>query len=256
MRNIKLLLEYEGTDYFGWQLQPSIPTVQETIQDRLKKMTGEDASLIAAGRTDAGVHATGQVCNFMTESKIPAISIKKGLNTLLPRDIVVKDAIDVDEEFHSRRDAYSKTYNYLIVNRDYPSSLYRRFSWFIPQQLDIVEMRRGARLLTGEKDFSSFRAVGCESPHAIRNIENITIDRTQDGLLKIKVKGNAFLRHMVRIMVGTLITLGRGKITVAELKEIVEAKDRTTAGITAPPQGLFLKKVEYGSSVIPQKPTT
>lgn len=246
MRNIKLLLEYEGTAYVGWQVQPGLPTIQETIQDRLKKMTGEDADLIAAGRTDSGVHAKGQVCNFTTASRIPAISIRKGLNRLLPEDIVVKDAMDVDEGFNARTDACSKTYQYLIFNRDYPSSFYRRFSWFIRQPLDIAEMREGAKILTGKKDFSSFRGAGCGSSHAVRNIKSITIDRNPEGLLKVRVQGYAFLRHMVRIMVGTLVTLGRGKIAVADLKEIVEAKDRTTAGLTAPPQGLFLEEVEYG----------
>ncbi|MFQ5901338.1 MAG: tRNA pseudouridine(38-40) synthase TruA [Thermodesulfobacteriota bacterium] len=245
MRNIKLLLEYEGTDYFGWQIQSDLPTIQGIIQDKVKRITGENVNLIAAGRTDTGVHAKGQVCNFMTKSQLPAISIKKGLNALLPNDIVVKDAMDVDEDFNARRKAVSKTYKYLILNRDHPSSFYRRFSWFISYPLDIVSMREGARVIIGKRDFSSFRAVGCGAHHAIRKIENITIDRTPEGLLKIKVKGNAFLRHMVRIMVGTLVALGSGRITIAELKDIVEAKDRTLADMTAPSQGLFLEKVEY-----------
>ncbi len=244
MRNIKLIIEYDGTNYYGWQVQPGQVTIQEELQKAIKRITGEDVTLRAAGRTDAGVHAIAQVANFRTESKIPPLSLLKGLNSLLPDDIVIKGVDEVDEGFDARRSARSKTYKYLIFNSPYPSAIYRRFSWHVSYPLDIELMRQGASLLVGEKDFSSFRASGCASRHAVRTIDYIGL-KGDGELIGIEVRGRAFLRHMVRIMVGTLVELGRGRIGLDDLVRIIEARDRCKAPITAPARGLFLKEVEY-----------
>ncbi|MBI5683010.1 MAG: tRNA pseudouridine(38-40) synthase TruA [Deltaproteobacteria bacterium] len=253
MRNIKLLIEYEGTNYVGWQEQQGLPTIQGTIKVAIKKITGEDVKLRGASRTDAGVHAISQAANFKTNTTIKTISIQRALNSLLPSDIVIKDAQDVDDDFDSRLIAKGKTYTYIILNRSYPSAIHRNTSWFIPykpvpagfkQGLDIDLMKKGAELLIGEKDFSSFRAAACSSEHAIREIVSLSIVKENDFVI-IEVKGNAFMMHMVRIIVGTLVDLGRVRITLEDFKNIIEARDRTKAGRTAPPHGLFLKEVEY-----------
>jgi tRNA pseudouridine38-40 synthase len=245
MRNIKLVLEYDGSNYYGWQVQRDLTTIQGTVQDALKKIIREEVTITAAGRTDTGVHAWMQVCNFKTVSSLPAHSFMRGLNSLLPGDIVIKYSADVAYDFNARRSVTSKTYKYILINRSFPSAIYRNFSWLVCHKLDLEAMVEGAKLFVGEKDFSSFRAVGCSSPHAIRSIDHFAINEASDGFIHIEVKGKAFLRHMVRIMVGTLVDLGRGKIDLSNLEEIIEAKDRTCAGETAPPQGLFLKEVEY-----------
>src|SRR3990170_7683920 len=245
MRNIKLLIEYEGTNYAGWQVQKNLSTIQGTIQEKLKILTGEEIELTSASRTDAGVHALGQVANFNTDSRISSHAIQMGLNALLPDDIVIKSAEDVSLDFDSRRNAKAKTYRYLILNRSYPSAIYRNFSWHVFQKLDIDAMTKAASCLIGKKDFTSFRAAECDAPHSIREILSFSIEKKDDGFLELEVKGTAFLRHMVRIMVGTLVAIGKGKIAVNDFESIIEAKDRRLAGMTAPPEGLFLKEVEY-----------
>lgn len=255
MRNIKLLIEYEGTNYAGWQEQKGLPTIQGTIQDIIKTITGEVIKVRGASRTDAGVHALGQTANFFSDTGIKTYLMQKALNSLLPSDIVIRDVRDVAHNFDSRHNAKSKTYRYIILNRAYPSAVHRNLSWFVPYRLDIDLMRKGAELLLGEKDFSSFRASACSSEHAVRELISINIEIIpsfpplikggEGGFIIIEVKGNAFLMHMVRIMIGTLVALGRGKITLKGLKDIIDARDRTKAGITAPPHGLFLKEVEY-----------
>ncbi len=268
MLNIKLIIEYEGTNYALCQEQKELPTIQGTIQDKIKIITREDVKLFVAGRTDAGVHALGQAANFVSNTNIESFALQSGLNSLLPDDIVIKNVEDASLEFDARKDAKSKTYKYLILNRTYPSAIHRNISWFIPYRLDIDLMKKGAELLIGEKDFSSFRASACEASHAIREIISITIENVgqgfspanatlkgcptdkvgegiKDDFISIEIKGTAFLMHMIRIIVGTLTLLGRGKISIDDFKNIIEAKDRTKAGITAPPHGLFLKEVEY-----------
>lgn len=245
MRNIKLIIEYQGTNYAGWQIQHNLPTIQETIQEKLKIMTGEDIELTASSRTDAGVHALGQTANFHTQSRIPVHSFQMGLNALLPDDIVIKRAEEVSPDFDSRRNAKAKTYKYLILNRPYPSAIYRNFSWHVFQKLDIDAMRKAAACLIGKKDFTSFRATECDALHSVREILSFSIKHKDDGFLELEVKGTAFLRHMVRIMVGTLVAVGKGKIMPHDFQAIIDAKDRKLAGMTAPPQGLFLKEVEY-----------
>ena len=245
MRNIKLLIEYEGTNYAGWQVQKNLPTIQGTIQEKLKILTGEEIELTSASRTDAGVHALGQVANFRTVRGISLHSVQMGLNALLPDDIAVKSAEDVSMDFDSRKDAKSKTYRYLILNRPYPSAINRNFSWHVFQKLDTDAMKKAASYLVGKKDFTSFRAAECDALHFVREILSFSIKKKDDGFLEIEVKGTAFLRHMVRIMVGTLVAIGKDKIKVEDFQRIIGAKDRRLAGMTAPPYGLFLKEVEY-----------
>ena len=168
MRNIKLVIEYDGTNYHGWQIQPNAVSIQETIEDRLQKITQEEIRLIAAGRTDAGVHAIEQVANFSTKSQLDLSNIQRGLNSMLPPDIVIKEISDAEQDFHARYSAKNKIYRYVILNRRFPSPLYRNFSWFMPFKLNIKEMKEAAQCLIGEHDFSSFKASRCNSNNPIR----------------------------------------------------------------------------------------
>lgn len=245
MRNIRLLIEYEGTNYSGWQLQPSLPTIQGALVSAVKELTGEAVEVRGASRTDAGVHAFGQVAAFNTSSLIPAFNIRQGLNSYLPKDIIVKDASDAPAEFDPRRDSTGKVYRYDILNRSYPSALRRNFVWHVFKPLDLRLMRGGAGHIIGEKDFSSFRAADSDAPHSVREVTSVAVEEKGDGFIEIEVRGTAFLRHMVRIMVGTLVAVGKGKLKPEGVARIIEAKDRSAAGMTAPPQGLTLIEVRY-----------
>lgn len=245
MRNIKLVIEYDGTKYHGWQIQPNAVSIQETIEDRLKKIIQEEIRLIAAGRTDAGVHAIEQVANFSTESRLDINNIQRGLNSMLPPDIAVKEISEAEQDFHARYSAKSKIYRYVILNQRFPSPLYHNFSWFIPFKLDIKEMKKAVQCLIGKHDFSSFKASRCNSNNPIREVYSISLDRDSKGFIIFEIEATAFLKQMVRNIVGTLADVGKGKIGVSEFEEILKAKDRKKAGITAPPQGLFLVKIKY-----------
>lgn len=245
MRNIRLLIEYEGTNYSGWQAQRGLPTVQGTLIQAIKELTGAEAELQGASRTDAGVHASGQVANFLSGTNITTLGIRNGLNHLLPDDIVIKDAAEVPPEFDSRRKSQGKTYIYRIINRPYPSALLRNFAWFVFKPLNVELMREATEYIIGEKDFASFRAADSDSLTSIREVTSIRIEEKEEGLIEIEVKGTAFLRHMVRIMVGTLAAVGKGKLKPTDVGLIIEAKDRRKASMTAPPQGLLLKEVLY-----------
>jgi len=245
VRNIKLTIEYDGTAFHGWQIQPGLETIQGVIRERIAQITQGEANLIGAGRTDAGVHALGQVANFQTASTIDLTALQRGLNSLLAPDIVITGIEEAEEDFHARFRARSKTYEYHILNRSYPSALLRAYAWFIPHQLDLAAMEGCGRLLIGSHDFSSFRASGDESRHSIREVIRLEIERREDDLIVIVIEANAFLREMVRSIVGTLVDVGRGKTSLEEFKEIFEARDRRKAGMTAPAQGLFLVEVKY-----------
>ncbi|MFQ5442377.1 MAG: tRNA pseudouridine(38-40) synthase TruA [Thermodesulfobacteriota bacterium] len=245
MRNIKILLEYDGTEYAGWQVQPDEPTVQGALISAIRKLTNEEVTLTGASRTDSGVHALAQCANFRTASTIPLKGIQKGLNSILAKDIVVTEALEAPLDFNSRRGAKSKTYIYRVLNRGYPTALQRRFCWFVPFPLEVGLMREGAGYFLGKKDFTSFRAAGSDAPHSIREILTFEVDRKEDGIIEFKVRGTAFLRHMVRIMVGTLEVVGAGRLEPSQIGRIIGAMDRKVAPATAPPQGLFLKEVEY-----------
>ena len=245
MRNIKLAIEYDGTHYHGWQIQPNAVSIQETIEDRLQKITQEEIRLIAAGRTDAGVHAIEQVANFSTKSQLDINNIQRGLNSMLPPDIVIKEISEAEQDFHARYSAKSKIYRYVILNRRFPSPLHRNFSWYIPFKLNIREMKEAVQCLIGKHDFSSFKASRCNSNNPIREIYSISLDKDTRGFITFEVEANGFLKQMVRNIVGTLTDVGKEKMGAVEFEEILRAKDRKKAGITAPPQGLFLVKIKY-----------
>ncbi len=245
MRNIRLLIEYDGTNYQGWQVQPKGPTVQGMIEEKLTLITGEAIHLIGSGRTDSGVHAFGQVANFKTKSQLDVHSIQRALNSLLPPDIVIQKAEEVEEDFHARRQSKSKVYEYRILNRDLRSAFHHEYAWHIPQKLDLEEMRKATRILIGEHDFSSFRSVGSPTRTAIRRVIRAEWKRGRDGLIRFEIEANGFLKQMVRAIVGTLVEVGKGKIDSEEFRKILNARDRKKAGPTAPAHGLFLKEVKY-----------
>jgi tRNA pseudouridine38-40 synthase len=245
MRNIRLLIEYDGTDYLGWQVQPKGPTVQGMIEEKLARITGETIHLIGSGRTDSGVHAFGQVANFKTKSQLPAHSIQKALNSLLPPDIMIQRAEEVEEGFNARKQSKSKVYEYRILNRDLRSAFHHEYAWHIPQRLDLEEMKKATQILIGERDFSSFRSVGSPTRTAIRSVIRAEWKKGRDGFIRFEVEANVFFKQMVRAMVGTLVEVGKGKIDSEEFRKILDSRNRKEAGPTAPAHGLFLKEVKY-----------
>jgi tRNA pseudouridine38-40 synthase len=245
MRNIKLVIEYKGTHYLGWQVQPKGPTVQGVIEEKLALITGEAVYLIGSGRTDSGVHAFGQVANFKTKNQLNVHSIQRALNSLLPPDIVIQRAEEVEEGFHARKQSKSKVYEYRILNRELRSAFHHEYAWHILQKLDLEEMRKATRVLIGEHDFSSFRSVGSPTRTAIRRVIRAEWKRGRDGFIRFEVEANGFLKQMVRALVGTLVEVGKGKIDSEEFEKILASKDRKMAGPTAPAHGLFLREVKY-----------
>lgn len=244
-RNIKLILEYDGTRYHGWQRQKKGDTIQAVLEDRLHRMTGEPVRVIGSGRTDAGVHALHQVCNFFTQSGITPGSFKRGLNSLFPPDIFVREAEQVSLDFHSRYSVKSKVYEYRIWNMEEPDIFLRDFTWHVHDRLDLEEIKRCLAVLIGRHDFSSFRSSGSGNENPARNMIKSELHGPEDGVLRFLFEAEGFLRHMVRNIIGTLIDVGRGKISKEEFEEIFHARDRRKAGIKAPPQGLFLTMVKY-----------
>jgi tRNA pseudouridine38-40 synthase len=244
MQNVMLLMSYAGTNYHGWQKQPGQRTVQGVLEDCLKTIIKEFEKMKAAGRTDAGTHALGQVVNFHTSSGLAPEVIARGLNRLLPRDIVIRKATAVPEDFHARYSARSKLYLYVILNQPYPSPFYIDYSWHLPYQLNINHMKTAAQFLLGHHDFSSFRAASCNARTTTRTLVRLEIENRQ-GFILFWIEANAFLQHMVRNIVGTLVEVGRGRYPPEYLEELILAKDRTKAGPTAPAHGLFLYRVYY-----------
>ncbi len=246
MRNFKLLIEYDGTAYHGWQRQSNTHTIQGTIEDALRTITGQSVTLIGSGRTDAGVHATGQVANFCLETRLTPDVFAKGLNSLLPPDIVIKDCAAVGETFHARYDAQSKVYEYRILNRPTPAALFRQYAWHIRTPLDFEAIRTAMLCLRGQHDFSAFEAAGSPRSHAVRTVTDVSLTgRDEDGYVVFNIEAEGFLRHMVRNIVGTLVDVGLEKISPEEFRNILISKDRRQAGITAPARGLFLREVKY-----------
>ena len=244
-KNIRLIMEYDGSGYHGWQRQDTDITIQAIIEDKINTMTGEAVTIIGSGRTDAGVHAQHQVCNFITMSKIEPEAIRRGLNSLLPDDIFIKEAEYVPLDFHSRYSAKSKSYEYRIWNRPEKNIFLRNYTWHVRENLDIEVMRKCMLMLTGRHDFSSFKSSGSGNKDPIRRILRAELHGPEDGVLRLVFEADGFLRHMARNIVGTLVEVGRSKIDLDEFKEIFISKDRCKGGINAPPQGLFLKMVKY-----------
>jgi tRNA pseudouridine38-40 synthase len=243
-RKFKILIEYEGTRYHGWQVQPNGITIQEVLQSCLKKIIGEKRSVVGSGRTDAGVHAQGQVAHFETASKMTSHQFLMAFNSLLPHDIVIKQVDEVPDTFHAQRSAVRKIYRYTILNRQYPSALQHNQCLFVQYHLDVEAMRESTTYLEGKYDFTSFRASNCEARNPVRQINKIDI--FQDGdFINIYFDGNGFLKYMVRNIVGTLVLVGRNKIPPKQIKTILESRDRKNAGPTARPYGLCLIEVFY-----------
>ena len=245
MRNIKLTIEYDGKDFNGWQKQPSKLNIQGTIEKAIEKITGEEIELMASGRTDRGVHALGQIANFKTNSKLSIEKFPIAINSNMKSSIRIKKAEEVDEKFHSRLSCKKKTYRYVINNSKYGSSIYRNLETHIPIKLDIERMKEAVKYFEGEHDFKAFKASGTSSKSSVRIIYKAEVIKRPDERIWIELTGSGFLYNMVRIISGTLVDVGLGKIKPEEVKDIIEEKDRQKAGKTLAPQGLFLVKVEY-----------
>ncbi len=244
MRNIKLTIEYDGKDFNGWQKQPNKLNIQGEIERAIKDITGEDVDLIASGRTDAGVHALGQVANFKTDSNIPVEKIPIALNTKLKRSIRILAAEEVDERFHSRYNCKKKTYRYVINNSVNGTAIYRNLEYNFSQELNVDKMNEAVKYFIGEHDFKGFKASGTSSKSSVRTIYDAKVYKNGDRV-NIELTGNGFLYNMVRIIAGTLIDVGIGKILPEQITDIINSKERTKAGKTLPPNGLYLVKVEY-----------
>ena len=242
--NIKIVIEYDGTRYSGWQRQKNAPTIQETLETSIGEITGENISIIGSGRTDAGVNALGQVANFETKTKIPIQKLPYAINSKLPEDIVVKDAKMVPKSFHSRFSAKSKIYAYTIYNAPFPSPIFRKHSLYISSKLDIPAMAKAAEFLVGIHDFSAFKASGSPVKSPVRHIKRIEVTKNE-AFIEILMEANGFLYNMVRIIAGTLLEVGMGKIKANDMSSILLSRDRKRAGKTLPPHGLSLLKVIY-----------
>jgi len=246
MRNIQLIVEYDGTAYCGWQRQENGLSIQQLLEESIGRMTGVESRVIGSGRTDAGVHAIGQVAHFHTVSRLGEWNLLMGINSMLPPDIVVRSVREVDWSFHARFDVKSKVYLYRVCNRPVRSALERCYAWFVWEPLDLEKIEGALDLFRGRHDFSSFCSSHTDSTDHVRTILDIGVVKDENDIIHISMEADGFLRYMVRTIVGALVDIGRGKRSREELAEILAAKDRRTAGLTAPPQGLFLKEVRYG----------
>ncbi len=244
MRNIKLIIEYDGKGFNGWQKQPNKLNIQGEIEKAIGEITGEKIDLIASGRTDAGVHSLGQTANFKTNSNIPIEKFPIAINSKLKKSIVIKNAEEVDERFHSRYSVKSKKYRYTINNSQYGSAIYRDMEYHFSFELDIQKMQEATKFFEGEHDFKAFKASGTSSKSSVRTIFKAEVIKNEDRIY-IELTGNGFLYNMVRIISGTLIDVGTGKIEPSEIKTIIESKERIRAGKTLPARGLCLVEVNY-----------
>jgi tRNA pseudouridine38-40 synthase len=246
LHNFKLVIEYDGTAYQGWQRQNKGPTIQGKIEAALATMTRNAVAVIGSGRTDAGVHALNQVASFRADTRLTPEIFKRGLNSLLPPDIVIRDCAVVDDAFHARYSARSKVYQYRILNRSTPAALFRQYAWHIKKPLDLHAMSEAIPCLKGEHDFSAFEASGSPRSDAVRTVIDANLaGKDADGYVVFNIEANGFLRHMVRNVVGTIVDVGLGKLSPEGFEDILIARDRKKAGITAPAHGLVLKEVKY-----------
>ena len=243
MRRIKLVLEYDGTAFSGWQVQPEERTVQGVLQDCLSDMMGSRIKVIGSGRTDAGVHALGQVAHAEVTRDIPAGNIMLGLNSALPRDVRVLECEDADSAFHAQRSATGKTYRYRILNGTRPTAMDRHRVWHIRQPLDLEAMKSGAAHLVGEHDFAAFKSTGDETT-TVRDLRMLDIERDGDHVV-LTFEANGFLKHMVRNMTGALVEVGLGRLDPVDIRRLLDAGSRENAPKKAPPQGLTLVEVTY-----------
>jgi tRNA pseudouridine38-40 synthase len=245
MNNFKLIIEYDGTAYHGWQRQAEEPTVQAEIERALAVMTRSEVTLIGAGRTDAGVHALGQAANFRCDTRLEPDAFLKGLNSLLPADIAVRDCRRVSASFHARFDAKSKIYHYQILNRDVRAAIGRHYAWFIQRPLNVRAMEQATAALVGRHDFKAFESSGSPRAHTVRHVLRATWVEEPDRRLVFHIEADGFLRGMVRNIVGTCVAVGLGRREPSEIEAILDSRDRRRADAAAPARGLFLVEVSY-----------
>ncbi|HVX14633.1 MAG TPA: tRNA pseudouridine(38-40) synthase TruA [Pirellulales bacterium] len=259
MRTLKLTLSYDGTAYAGWQVQPRQSTLQGTFEAALAKITGETIRVTASGRTDAGVHALGQVVSFDTQSGMSADVFLRALNAELPHDMVVLDSVDAAPGFHAIRDAVRKRYRYVLHDGPIPDVFRRQYAWHYRQRLDAEAMQRAAKNLLGTHDFRSFETGWPQRTSSVRTVFDLTVQRGQHetcDLIAVEIEADGFLYNMVRSIVGTLVEVGRGTRPESWPEEVLAAQDRRAAGMTAPAHGLFLLRVEYnGKTTEGERPT-
>jgi tRNA pseudouridine38-40 synthase len=244
MRNFKLVVSYDGTDFHGWQTQPAMRTVQQTIEEALSALTGQRSRVNASGRTDTGVHAVGQVVNFRCETHLAAKVLVSGLNAHLPVDVVVKEAVEMPEAFDANRDARRKLYRYVVHDGAVPDLFMRRYCHYSSYRLDEAAMVRASAVLKGKHDFACFETDWPNRASSVRTITHLALNRMGDWLW-LDVEADGFLYNMVRAIAGTLLNVGRGYWPETQVAEILQSRDRTRAGPTAPASGLFLMRVTY-----------
>ena len=245
MPKYKITIEYDGTNFVGWQRQENGPSIQSSIEDAIKKISSETVNIFGAGRTDSGVHAKGQVAHFELSKNISLDKMQDGLNQhLRPLPIAILKVEAVDEDFHARFSAKLRIYKYLIINRRSPLTINKNQAWGVFKKLKIKIMKEAAIFLEGKKDFSAFRSIHCQASSSIKTIKSCTVQENEE-YISINVSARSFLHSQVRIIVGTLVEIGKGKIKSEDVKKIIESKNRSEAGPTAPAHGLYLLKVEY-----------
>ena len=245
MKNFKIIIEYDGTRYHGWQRQKKDATIQGEIEDAIWTMSHNRVTLYGSGRTDAGVHARGQTANFHCDTDLKPEDFQRGLNSLLPDDIVIRKCDQVQDTFHARYSAKSKIYDYTIVNQPVPPAMNRQYVWSIRRQLDTMAMQSAMRCIIGSHDFKAFEGTGSPRAHTIRHVMAAALRESGDRYLTFRIEADGFLRFMVRNIVGTLVDVGLGKRLPAEFRQILESRDRSKAGATAPARGLCLMEVKY-----------
>jgi tRNA pseudouridine38-40 synthase len=245
LKNFKIIIEYDGTRYHGWQRQKEDTTVQGEIEKALSIMTAKQIVLNGSGRTDAGVHALGQAANFLCDTDLEPGVFQRGLNSLLPEDIVIRECRQVDDTFHARYNVKSKIYHYRIFNHPLPAAINRQYVWSIRKQLDTEAMRFAVSHIIGHHDFKAFEGAGSPRAHTTRHVMAADLIDAGNRRFTFRIEADGFLRFMVRNIVGTMVDVGLGKTLPAEFKQILKSKDRTKAGATAPARGLCLMEVRY-----------
>ena len=244
-KNIKLIIEYDGSNYSGWQRQKDHPSIQGIIESAIAKMTGQQTNLIGSGRTDAGVHAWQQVANFKCSTRLTPTQFMNGLNSLLPKDIAIHSCFEVPSTFHSRYDVRSKVYRYYIGQRPHKMALFHQYCWYIPYKLNISDMQNASTLFEGTHNFKSFEGAGSPRSTTIRTIHRSKLTLNDNQYIIYEIEADGFLRFMVRNIVGTLVEIGKKRMSYDAIPHILESRDRHQAGPTAPPHGLFLIEVIY-----------
>jgi tRNA pseudouridine38-40 synthase len=244
-KNFKIVVEYDGSGYHGWQRQKNLPSVQEAIENAVSVISGQKVTVHGSGRTDAGVHALGQVASFHCDTRLSGAELQRGLNSLLPGDIVVLAGNRADDAFHARYDALRKTYRYRILNRGLRAAVGRQYAWHLSAPLNLDLMKEACALLVGKHDFKAFEGTGSPRSHTIREVFRASLDNEGEQTVVFEIEADGFLKFMVRNIVGTLVTVGTGRLGPADFERILLARDRRLAGATAPPHGLFLTKVTY-----------